>query len=60
MPAATGALVVAFLRQAAISSESLKIACDALEGNGFIDCGAFPSDAAADAALLQAVNVLLK
>jgi PleD family two-component response regulator len=47
-------------RQAAISSESLKIACEALEGDAFIDFGAYPSDVEAEVALRQEVDRLLK
>jgi PleD family two-component response regulator len=47
-------------RTSAISSESLKIACEALGADAFLDFGAYASEAAADAALGQAANGLLK
>ncbi len=47
-------------RQAAISSESLKIACEALEGDAFVDFGAYASEAAAEVALREIVEGLLK
>src|SRR4051812_1645782 len=47
-------------RASAISSESLKIACNALDASGFFDFAAYPSGAAADAALRQTAEGLLK
>jgi len=47
-------------RASAISSESLKIACNALNASAFIDFSDYPSVPAADTALRQAAEGLLK